>query len=70
MSMSLLAGADLSSRLLLPVLTDQIQASSKIVFLVGILLLVVIRTSKKFFQFASSKLKEFFFQFLLWSSRK
>lgn len=46
LSMSLLAGADLTSRLMVPVLTDHIQASSKVVFLIGILLLMCARTGK------------------------
>lgn len=51
-SMSLLAGADLFSRLVLPIFTDHFQASSKLVFLIGILLLICVRT---IFAFSSDK---------------
>lgn len=43
MSMSLLAGADLTSRLLLPLFTDRLHLSSKIIFLLGIILLASVR---------------------------
>lgn len=42
-SMSLLAGADLTSRLLLPLFTDRLHLSSKLIFLVGIILLGSVR---------------------------
>lgn len=43
MSMSLLAGADLTSRLLLPIFTDRLHLSSKVIFLIGIILLASVR---------------------------
>lgn len=43
LSMSLLAGSDLFSRLTLPFLTDLTEASHRLVFLVGIILLIAAR---------------------------
>uniref|UniRef100_A0A336MNK4 CSON004214 protein n=1 Tax=Culicoides sonorensis TaxID=179676 RepID=A0A336MNK4_CULSO len=43
MSMSLLAGADLTSRLILPLFTDRLNLSSKLLFLIGIILLGSVR---------------------------
>ncbi|XP_063701004.1 monocarboxylate transporter 12-like [Culicoides brevitarsis] len=43
LSMSMLAGADLASRLLLPILTDRLHLSSKLIFLIGIISLGSLR---------------------------
>lgn len=43
-SMSLLAGSDLTSRLILPFITDSMEASHRLVFLYGILALTIARS--------------------------